>query len=524
MHHRVLASIALAVAARTARGQATTHVAPGSRVYADLERLSSIGLIDNIALGARPFSAREIVRLLTEARRNLDRRPAARVWADEVIANDLARYAPHGPRAIDAARAEIVYLDSPYRAIPADSNGSIQATINPLTAYRGGRLLDDETTGAFESDHSATLGPHLALSVTPRLSTAGTQSVRLQRGAADFLFGNLSVDVGRDFAVFSQAPIGGLLLSENAPPLDMIRLATDQPAALPWVFRYLGPLQAMVLVADLGVTDQAHPHSKLVAYRVEAHPHPLFEFGVEVLDETGGNGAPPASFADRAADAFPIIDVAFRPNSDFLFSNKLAGVDFHFRAPSVLGLDAYAEGVVDDFDTRRFHSTIFQDGGGIAGISLNCIVQCGRVGVRAEYHQTGIRYYTHTDFSSGVQADGVVLGDPLGPRGLGGYLMIDAELRRLGTFALNGAYEVRSGNLYGSTVSDARGDGFRFVQVANHPGEHRTRTTATWTPTSRASHITLRVTLGVERVGNFGFVEGRSRTNGLAQLGYEWRP
>jgi hypothetical protein len=524
IHHRVLASIALAVAAQTARGQATTRVAPGSRVYADIDRLASIGLIDTIALGARPLGVREIVRLLTEARRNLDRNPAARPWADEAIANDLARYAANEPRAIDAARAEVAYLDSPYRGIPADSNGSIQATINPLVAYRGGRLLDDETTGAFESDHSATLGPHVAISITPRFSTAGTQSVRLQRGAANLLFGNLSIDAGRDFAVFSQAPTGGLLLSENAPPLDMIRLATDRPAPLPWFLRYLGPLQATVLVADLGATDQVHPHSKLVAYRVEAHPHPLFEFGVEVLDETGGNGAPPASFADRAADAFPIIDVAFRPNSDFLFSNKLAGVDFHIRAPSVLGLDLYAEGVVDDFDTRRFRSTIFQDGGGVAGISLNCIAQCGRIGVRAEYHQTGIRYYTHTDFSSGVQADGMILGDPLGPRGLGGYLTIDTELRRLGTFALNGAYEVRSGDLYGSTVSDAHGDGFHFVQVANHPGEHRTRGTATWTPTSRASRITVRATLGLERVSNFGFVEGRSRTNGLAQLGYEWRP
>jgi hypothetical protein len=36
--------------------------------------------------------------------------------------------------------------------------------------------------------------------------------------------------------------------------------------------------------------------------------------------------------------------------------------------------------------------------------------------------------------------------------------------------------------------------------------------------------VTLQATLGVERVTNLDFVEGRGRTNALAQLGYVWRP
>jgi hypothetical protein len=525
-----LAGIALVVGARVARSQATPRVVPGARVYADIDRLASVGLIDIAGFGARPFSRREIVRLLTEARSNLSRNDRARSWAEDVIAADLARYEPHDSRPFDAAGAEVAYLDSPYRRIPADSNGGIDATVNPLASYRGGRPIANGATSTLETMHSASLGSRLAVSFNPRFTAAGerggasNQNLRVQSGGANLLFGNLAIDVGREYAVFSQSPTGGLLLSENAPTLDMIRLSTDRPAGLPWLFRYLGPLQATVLVADLGAIDQIHAHSKLVAYRVEAHPHRFFEFGVEVIDEMGGNGAPPASFPDRAADAFPIIDVVFRPNSDFQFSNKLAGVDFNLRAPSLAGLDVYAEGVVDDFDTRRFHSTIFQDGGGIAGISLACIVQCGRLGVRAEYHQTGIRFYTHTDFSSGVQDNGVILGDPLGPRGLGGYLTIDGEASRVGMFALTGAYEVRSGNRYASTVADAHGGGFRFVQIEHHPGEHRARAMATWIPTSRNARVTLQASLGVERVTNFDFVEGRGRTNALAQLGYVWRP
>lgn len=531
MGRHVLSGVVLAAVTHAAHGQATPRVAPDARVYADIDRLASLGLIDTIAIGARPLSRREIVRLLTEARRNLGRNDDGRAWADDVIAADLARYAPQSARALDGVRLDAAYLDSPYRRIPADSNGGIDATINPLASYRVGRPVTDGATAALETMHSALLGRYVAVSASPRFSGgaareggSATQNVRLQSGGANLLFGNLSIDVGREYAVFSQAPTGGLLLSQNAPSLDMIRLSNDRPAALPWVFRHLGPMQGALIVADLGTSHQVHPHSKLVAYHLEAHPHRLFELGVEVIDEMGGNGAPPASFADRAADAFPIIDVAFRPNSDFLFSNKLAGVDFHVHSPSLAGLDVYAEGVVDDFDARRLHSTLFQDGGGIAGVSLSCIAQCGRFGVRAEYHQTGIRYYTHTDFSSGVQQDGVILGDPLGPRGLGGYLTIDGESVQLGSFAVTGAYEVRSGNRYASTSGGPNDAGFRFVQIEHHPGEHRARAMGTWTPTSRTSSMTLRVTLGVERVSNFAFVDGAARTNALAQLGYEWRP
>jgi len=526
----VAAFVALVIAASAALAQATPRVDPSARVYADVDRLAAAGLIDTIAVGARPFSRREIVRLLTEARRNLDRNERAHAWADEVIAADLARYSPQSARAIDEVRIEAAYLDSPYRPIPADSNGSINATINPLAAYRGGRPIGDGATAALETAHSASLGQHLALSANLRWTGTAVrgaengQDVRLQSGGANLLFGNLAIDVGRQDAMFSQSPTGGLLLSQNSPPLDMIRASTDRPAALPGFLRYVGPLQATLFVADLGTSHQVHAHTKLVGYRVEAHPHPVFEIGVEVIDEMGGSGAPSASFADRVADAFPIIDVAFRPNSDFLFSNKMAGVDFHIRAPQVAGLDLYAEGVVDDFDARRLHSTLFLDGGGIAGVSLSCLMECGRFGVRAEYHQTGIRYYTHTDFSSGVQENGVILGDPLGPRGLGGYLTVDGEMTGLGAVALTGAYEVRSGNRYGSTSGGPNDAGFRFVQVEHHPGEHRARVMTTWTPTSRTSRMALRATLGIEQVHNFAFVEGSGRTNVLAQLEYGWRP
>jgi hypothetical protein len=243
-------------------------------------------------------------------------------------------------------------------------------------------------------------------------------------------------------------------------------------------------------------------------------PHPQFELGVEVIDAMGGNGGQPASFADRVADAIPIID-AIRTKSDFQFSNKLAGVDFRWRMPRWAGFELYAEGDVDDMDPRRFKSSFLDDGGILAGVSLSCVVRCGAIGVRAEYHQTGIRYYTHGDYP--IETRGQLLGDPLGPRGNGAYLTIDDDLGTAGRLSIEGAFEIRSGDLYGST-SGANQVGFRFVQITQRPGEKRWRALAAWTARDDA-RIAPRVAAGIERVSNFAFVAGADRTNAIAQLG-----
>src|SRR4029079_4522456 len=115
---------------------------------------------------------------------------------------------------------------------------------------------------------------------------------------------------------------------------------------------------------------------KLAGYHIAALPHPRFEIGVEVIDAMGGNGGAPASFGDRLVDVVPLIDALFRSGSDFQFSNKMAGLDFHWRMPSWRGFELYAGGDVDDFDIRRARSSFLEDGGIIAGTSLPCLFEC----------------------------------------------------------------------------------------------------------------------------------------------------
>ena len=538
----MLAIVAAFVAASRVQGQATVTVPLDAAVYRHIDALGGAGLIDSLIVGQRPYTRREVVRLLREAQRNLDRRAGENGWAERVIATDLSVYDRAGDdgrrttddggraaaRAAEWIRVDGLYLNSPARIVPPDSNGGVDAAINPLVAYREGRAVYDGGTAALESRHTAEPERHVALFVQPRLIAASqragagsTSTVRLQSGALNFLFGNLSVEGGRDAVVFGQAPSGGLLLSSNAPPLDMIRLSTDRPAKLPWIFGLLGPLRGTAFIADLG-PRQNFPHAKLIGYKLSALLHPQFEFGAQVIDQMGGRGSPPGPFRDRVYDLMPLIDI-FR-SSDYQFSNKFAGIDLRWRLPSAAGFELFADGAVDDLDARRWRSTLLEDAGYIAGVSFSCLLECGALGVRAEYHQTGIRYYTHAQFTSGMAQNGTLLGDPLGPRGLGGYVTIDYTDPRYGTLALGGAFEARSGNVYGAASTGPEDRGFHFVLFERNPSEKRARALVSWQPMERNRSVTARAALGVERVHNFTFVAGRNRTNVLAQIGVEMRP
>jgi hypothetical protein len=267
-----------------------------------------------------------------------------------VIDIDMARHSPAPVRGLDAAGAELTYLDSPYRGIPSDANGAIDAAINPLAANRGGRPLANGVTASLETKHSAPLGQHAAAMLNPRVTAWSTRggangsNVVLQSGTLNLLFGNFAIEAGRDYTIFGQSPSGGLLLSNNAPTLDMVRISNDRPASLPWWFRVLGPASGTLFVADFGDKRQIHPRAKLAGYHVAFLPNPRFEFGAEVLDAMGGRGGQPASFGDRIVDAVPLIDAIFRSGTDFEFSNKMAGIDFHWRMPSWQGFELYGEG------------------------------------------------------------------------------------------------------------------------------------------------------------------------------------
>ena len=504
--------------------QATQAVPPNDPVYAFIDRLVAARLVDTVLVGQRSMSRREIGRIIAEASRSAGESGwlAARLRDYASAYPDTLRKGP----VMAVADANAIYMDSPGRGIAPDADGAIDVDVNPLSSNRLGRLIADGQTYDYRLSVSGGFTPWLAAAVSERMawldprSGSGKSRTDLEQLYARALWKNIGFLAGRDYLFFGQGVDAGIMASFNARAIDQVRIASDRPFVLPWILRYIGPSQATIALGDLGGA-QFFPHTRFLAYKFSARPHRRFEIGVGLVEQVGGEGSPGGTFLQKTVDAIPIIDGVIL-HRNFLFSNKFVGVDIRHTLPGLKGVQVYAEGVFDDFDLRRVKSVFTEDAGYVWGLSASCLPECGRVRASAEYHVTGLRFYTHGGYKSGFTVDQKFIGDPLGPRGRGAYGIVDVDGHRR-ALRFDFAYEDRSGNKYGAVSTTPDDSDFRFIVLERNPAERRWRGTTTMTFGGVHDRVTYTASAGAERVENFGHVQGAWRTNGLVQVGLQIR-
>jgi len=355
------------------------------------------GLVDSVSVGQRPYSRRELGRIVAEAERNLPRL-ASKAASDQAYARRLKRARAvlaalrtefgtdgrAGTRVVESGAIDGTWTNSPPRVVPSDELGGISAVTNPFVDYRLGRRYVGGGNLALETTHRVRL--HSMLAAAARIRTwngwAESGDTSSHRVSAEAVYGqlalrNLLVEVGRDHLFYGQAMRASLSVSGNAAALGMVKLASDMPFRLPWVLERLGPTRASFFLADLG-DDQNFPGAVLAGYKFSFTPSPRVEYGVSVLNQMGGRGAPSASFGDRLLDLIPIIDPLFIGKRDIEISNKFAGWDLRLRFPSARGLEWYVDNLLDDFDHRRIWGSFRDDAGWITGFNLPRLTSDGR--------------------------------------------------------------------------------------------------------------------------------------------------
>ncbi len=526
--------------------QVSVNVPIEDPVYHDLDKLIGQGLIESVIVGQRPYSRKEIARLIEQALKNLERHKnknqdsyATRWTYTEEILDRLQKefkeelvargtlsgktpaYSLHLLEKVDF---ELLTAFSPYEALTPDTLvGGIDAQINPLLQYRQGRHLMNGGNLSIETARWARFGNHFALYAKPRFLIAFSPEdepndihLLAQNAYAKFYLGNFELEVGRDFLQWGQSPHGGLLLSGNARGLDMIKISNDSPVYLPWIFKYLGPSKFTFFFSNLG-PEQDHKYAYLLGYKLSFEPVSFFEFGLELMNHSGGEGSPHASFGERVADVFPIID-SFITSKDFQISNKLAGMDFRLRIPPARNLELYGEMVFDDIDLGRLKSMFWEDAGYNLGLYLPRLTEDGRTDLRFEFHHTGLRYYRHSQFLSGVTLNRNLIGDALGPDANGFYVDTTWDVNRNNLIGLHGAFEFRDNDTY---LTHGEPD-FGFEITTDNPTEGRYRIQTDWTHRFGNYPLSTKIELGYERVQNFNFANGHNRNNFVGALSFHF--
>jgi hypothetical protein len=464
--------LGLALGMSSALAYPSNNVPIDNWAYEGLDKLAGFGLIHSDVYGMRPYTRLEVARLVGEA---LDTQKKQKLKLPSLIQyyldkfkgeyrQELAYYG-HGKGEPPADlsikpldEAEETYVNSQGRPqVYLNTNGVRQYPYGngSIVGYEGTPLLPNnqgvvygkgsnfafqfassfEALGLFSgyiepiflmrqnsSDGTLTGG------TPPVVGAYGTSNVDLLTGYLKFSPSDaFELEVGRDSLWWGQGYTGTLVLTDNAAPLDMIKIANPVPIILPWYFSYLGPFQYSLFCAQLEA-DRDFPNTLLAGERVDFKPTPNLELGASQTVMFGGQGSPSP---ETALNYFELMSFYKLGGAGYPESHE-AAFDFRYTMPCLWDSQFYGEwGGADTGFKPSIREFLFQDIGYILGLYMPRITPDGRSDLRLEYTDnvnegfpgTNDRlWYTNSIYVTGYTYNGLLLGDPMGPDARQGFI------------------------------------------------------------------------------------------------------
>jgi hypothetical protein len=391
-------------------------------VYDGLERLALAGFTDRIVLNTKPLSRVEAARIVSQAIEAI-RKDTVDITSGRPDLEDLV------DRLVDEFAPELVEMGAISRnghAAPAFFSLKPVDKLQSQLAYANNRTslvnsqgadLRDGFNGRVGLESRAQIGDFLSFYLHPEFhSNEDFTAVRLVSGYAKLTLFNVELEVGRDSLWWGPGFRGSMLLSNNAAPLDQIRIGTAEPIRLPWLLDYIGPVKAVFFVAQLE-QSRDFPYANLTGIRLNIAPSRYLELGLGRVVQFGGKGR------GTTAGDFPRIfftDGSDDPTSP-VSTNNLLSLDATLRIPNAgryifiaRDLMLYGEMGWDDTVTGVF---VPDRPGALMGTLLSGLFGSPDTDFRLEYAQTSTLSFTHFLYTTGYSYRGDVLSHFIGTDG-----------------------------------------------------------------------------------------------------------
>lgn len=473
-----------------------------SWVYPALDKFAGLGLVDSSLAGTRPYTRREAARLVRMARRRADR-----VAAPGAVYELLARLEREFKNQLADISGGVSssYLQPLRNVELAYLSLHGQPSIFPGTNARQFDLnynnfgLDyaDGQNAQLSFESEARLAGLLLVHVRPVFAVqnpdrqAADTAFGLLEGKLALNLGQIELSLGRQALWWGPGRHGSLLLSNNAKPLDMLRLTNPEPVLLPWLFSALGPFRFDLFWSRLD-SERTVPNPYLAGLRLDFKPFPWLELGASRTALFGGKGRPGVGFAD-----FLTILGGKNLSGAADTSDQLAALDASLRLP-FWGAEVYGEWGGEDEAGRFIANDAY-----LAGLYLAKPEPSGRLSLRCEYADlsrldaNSPPWYHHGIYRSGYTYQQKILGHHVG--GAATDTLVEMRLLLPGdvSLALSGDLERRG---YDQPLRE----------------EHRqSALEVNW---QAQELVSLRLRYALSRVKNFAYRAGDDRTLHLAEV------
>ncbi len=476
--------LVLLLASVSAFALSTPNVDITDRAYKDIDILIAAKLVRPTIVGQRPYARSEFARMVNEAiknRENLEVTNAKKLayidsildalkleFADELDPSNIVLHP------LKTAKAENAYIKADMEAIPPDNGvGFIRAKLFPLTSYREGRNFGPGYQTFLETEHTAQLSKYFSVYIRPSFDLAENSKAYIQNMYAKFEVANIELQAGRDTLVFGEGQYGPLMISNNARPLDMVKLTNPSPSVLPWIFKYLGPSRFTLFVANLG-PDQPFKYPYFAGYKLTIMPFHLWELDFSHTVMMGGEGAPHISFLDAIGE-FTGFRTAGSDAGAVNQSNHMMEWGTSVTIPFLRYTRIYASLNCDD--KRDTIKRFFKDGSAyLGGVYIPSMTPTGNGDLRLEYYHTSPIHYRHGIYTYGYTLSGNIIGSALGSDADGIHAEYHQDLFNDRKYDLTGTFdwERRGSDLF-TTTTDPDGTMGDIVVAKSQPSEHRLR-------------------------------------------------
>lgn len=491
---------------------ASSPVPLDSWVYPALDKLAGLGLITSSIQGMRPIARLEAARQVREADEQSSAEGAPPV-VYELLARleveleaELTRLREAGEeksyfQPLRTTELSYIYRDGDDAFYPGNN-----ARQFPLNTNNFGIDYGEGHNAQLTFESEANLGGWLSLSARPlyEVQENGADGLHLLTGRAALGLGPFEFSAGRQALWWGQGRHGTLLLSNNAEPLDMLRVNNPSPVLLPWIFRFLGPFRFDIFVSELE-EDRVVPEPYFGGVRLAFKPLPWLELGGSRTVIFGGEGRP-----EIKLDDFLVI-VGGENLEEGDTSNSLADLNGRITLPFLWNAQLYGEWGGEDEGKAFDLPPYLVARAWLAGLYLPQIEPGGRLSFRFEYtdladlRQRDSRspWYRHSVYGSGYTYEEKIMGHHAGP---------DTE---------DYFFELKAYMPYGLTLGLEYDYEKRGQPLAAEEKHHQPAVELEWAA-NRA--LSLRGRYAFDRVKNFAFVEGNDRDFHFAEISlrYLW--
>ena len=401
-------------------------------VYDDLERLVTAGLAERTILNTKPLSRAEGARIVARA--------IAAIRSDvNGKYNNRQDLEPVLNRLMDEFRTELAALGVRLPGNQATAPGLFSFTPVDRGQVRAGYAsrdlslinsqglrLQEGFNGGLTFESRAQIGDWVTFYLQPEMQLNEEYgSARVNTGYLKLTAFNVELVAGRENLWWGPALRGSLIMSNNAPPLDHVRIGAAEPFKLPFIGEWIGPTKVMAFFAKLEERRDI-PRPDFAGLRGTISPFSVLELGASYVNIFGGDTPP------RLRGVTDYFRVLFDPiasdqdvaGNERFRNNALFAIDADLRIPNaqrffIPAQDArlYGEFGWDDTCCSTAFVPLKEAASYLVGLHLIGLFGDETLDWRFEFATSSQLSFTHNQFFNGYWTRGEVISHSMGRDG-----------------------------------------------------------------------------------------------------------